>query len=249
MSLKIRILLSKFKVYPPMCQFIFYLHSMLYLVPTPIGNLKDATPRSLEILREVDLILAEDTRNTGKLLKFLDVDNKMKSYHAHNEHQQTDYVIELLESGQNIALVTDAGTPAISDPGYLLVKACHENNIQVSCLPGATAFVPVLAASGIPSDRFYFEGFLPQKKGRQTRWKILENIDVTFILYESPYRIIKCVEEIIQYCGADRTVCIGREISKLHEEIIRGTADNILSLLKEKPSIKGEFVVIVGGKP
>lgn len=220
---------------------------MLYLVPTPIGNLKDATPRSIEVLNNVDLILAEDTRNTGKLLKLLEIDNKMKSYHAHNEHQQTDYIIELLNGGQNIALVTDAGTPAISDPGYLLVKACHENNIPVSCLPGATAFVPALAASGIPSDKFYFEGFLPQKKGRQTRWQFLSNLEVTFILYESPYRIIKCIREIIEYCGEERVVSIAREISKLHEEIINGTAKEVLNALEAKPSIKGEFVVIVSG--
>lgn len=220
---------------------------MLYLVPTPIGNLKDATPRSIEVLNEVDLILAEDTRNTGKLLKLLQIENKMKSYHAHNEHQQTSYIISLLSEGQNIALVTDAGTPAISDPGYLLVNECHNNKIPVSCLPGPTAFVPALAASGIPSDKFFFEGFLPQKKGRQTRWKFLSELEYTFILYESPYRIIKCIEEIVAHCGPERIICVAREISKLHEEITQGSAEELLQIYQNKPSIKGEFVVIVSG--
>lgn len=220
---------------------------MLYLVPTPIGNLKDASPRSIEILNDVDLILAEDTRNTGKLLKLLHIENKLKSYHAHNEHQQTSYIISLLQEGQNIALVTDAGTPAISDPGYLLVNECHLNSIPVSCLPGPTAFVPALAASGIPSDKFFFEGFLPQKKGRQTRWKFLAELEYTFILYESPYRIIKCIEEIITHCGHERKICVAREISKMHEEIIQASAGELLEVYQNKPSIKGEFVIIVAG--
>jgi 16S rRNA (cytidine1402-2'-O)-methyltransferase len=221
---------------------------MLYLVPTPIGNLSDASPRSIEVLSSVSLILAEDTRNTGKLLKLLNIDNKMKAFHAHNEHQQVDYILGLLESGQELALVSDAGTPGISDPGYLLVAACHQKNIAVTCLPGPTAFVPALAASGIPSDKFFFEGFLPQKKGRQTRWNFLLSLEYTFILYESPYRVLKCLKEIKEHCGADRMVCVSREISKLHEEIIQDTAENLLSNFENRPSIKGEFVIIVEGK-
>lgn len=221
---------------------------MLYLVPTPIGNLGDASPRSIEVLSNVSLILAEDTRNTGKLLKLLAIENRMKAFHAHNEHSQVDYIIGLLTAGEDLAMVTDAGTPGISDPGYLLVQACHKKGIQVSCLPGPTAFVPALAASGLPSDKFFFEGFLPQKKGRQTRWKYLAGLECTFILYESPYRIIKCLKEIKQFCGDGRKVCIAREISKLHEEILQGRADEILEHLEERASIKGEFVVIVGGK-
>lgn len=221
---------------------------MLYLVPTPIGNLSDASPRSVEILSSVSLILAEDTRNTGKLLKLLEVENKMKAFHAHNEHSQVDYIVGLLSSGQDIALVSDAGTPGISDPGYLLVNACHENEISVTCLPGPTAFVPALAASGLPSDKFFFEGFLPQKKGRQTRWKFLSQLEYTFVLYESPYRVIKCLKEIVMHCGEDRKVCIAREISKLHEEILQLKAGDLLIDLENRSSIKGEFVIIVSGK-
>ena len=221
---------------------------MLYLVPTPIGNLSDASPRSVEMLSSVSLILAEDTRNTGKLLKLLEIENRMKAYHAHNEHSQVEYIVGLLSGGQDIALVTDAGTPGISDPGYLLVNACHEKGVKVSCLPGPTAFVPALAASGLPSDKFFFEGFLPQKKGRQTRWKYLSSVEYTFVLYESPYRVIKCLKEIVEHCGEDRKVCMAREISKLHEEIIQAPAAELLSELENRASIKGEFVIIVAGK-
>ena len=222
---------------------------MLYLVPTPIGNLKDASPRSIEILQEVDLILAEDTRNTGKLLKLLGIENKMMAFHAHNEHHKVDAVISMLSSESDIAMVTDAGTPAISDPGYLLVKKCHEQSIKISCLPGPTAFVPALAASGIPSDKFFFEGFLPQKKGRKTRWEYLKDLDHTFIIYESPYRVIKCLNEIMEHCGNNRILCVAREISKLHEEIINGNAEDVLEIFQNKASIRGEFVIIVSGKP
>ena len=220
---------------------------MLYLVPTPIGNLSDVSPRVKETLANVSLILAEDTRNTGKLLKLLEIENRMKAFHAHNEHNQVDYIITLLQSGDDIALVSDAGTPGISDPGYLLVNACHGNDIKVSCLPGPTAFVPALAASGIPSDRFFFEGFLPQKKGRRTRMQFLSTLEYTFILYESPYRVIKCLKDIIEHCGPDRRVCIAREISKLHEEIVQGTATQLLDNFEDRQSIKGEFVIIVAG--
>ena len=221
---------------------------MLFLVPTPIGNLKDASPRSIEILSSVDLILAEDTRNTGKLLKLLGIENKMKSFHAHNEHHQVDSIISMLSNEIEIAMVTDAGTPGISDPGYLLVNACHKNDIKVTCLPGPTAFIPALAASGLPSDKFFFEGFLPQKKGRKTRFLYLSKLEYTFILYESPYRLIKCLKEIVEYCGKERSVCIAREISKLHEEIILGSAEELLNNFSARPSIKGEIVIIAGGK-
>lgn len=221
---------------------------MLYLVPTPIGNLGDISARSLEVLREVDIVLAEDTRNTGKLLKLLEIDNKMRAFHAHNEHHQLQNVIDQLSSGVNMALVTDAGTPGISDPGYLLVNACHEAHIKVTCLPGPTAFVPALAASGIPSDKFFFEGFLPQKKGRQTRWKELSELAYTFILYESPYRVVKCLFEISEHCGPERRVCVARELSKLHEEIITDSAMNLHKEFEGRASIKGEFVIIVAGK-
>ena len=220
---------------------------MLYLVPTPIGNLSDVSPRVKETLTTVSLILAEDTRNTGKLLKLLEIENRMKAFHAHNEHNQVDYIITLLQSGDDIALVSDAGTPGISDPGYLLVNAYHRNGVKVSCLPGPTAFVPALAASGIPSDRFFFEGFLPQKKGRRTRMQFLSTLEYTFILYESPYRVIKCIKDIIEHCGPERRVCIAREISKLHEEILQGTAAELLDNFENRQSIKGEFVIIVGG--
>ncbi len=221
---------------------------MLFLVPTPIGNLKDISSRSTEVLSTVSLILAEDTRNTGKLLKLLGIEGKMKAFHMHNEHKQVGQIIQMLSAGENIAMVTDAGTPGISDPGYLLVKEAHLNDIQVSCLPGPTAFVPALAASGLPSDKFFFEGFLPQKKGRKTRWEYLSELEHTFILYESPYRLIKCLKEIITYCGADREVCIAREISKIHEEIILKRAEEMLLEYENRGSIKGEIVVIVGGR-
>ena len=219
---------------------------MLYLVPTPIGNLGDMSPRAIEILKSVDLILAEDTRNTGKLLQLLHIENRMKAFHAHNEHNQLDYIIQLLHEGQEIAMVTDAGTPGISDPGFLLVRACHENEIKVSCLPGPTAFVPALAASGIPSEKFFFEGFLPQKKGRKTRWDKLSEIEVTIVLYESPYRIVKCLKEINTYKGSEIQICVAREISKLHEEIVKGKAQDVLKEFESRKSIKGEFVIIIG---
>lgn len=218
---------------------------MLYLVPTPIGNLKDITYRSIEVLQSSDLILAEDTRQAAKLLAHYDIKTPMRSFHAHNEHRSVDHVIELLKEEQSISLISDAGSPGISDPGFLISRACMEAGIQVIALPGATAFVPALTASGLPSNRFHFEGFLPHKKGRQTRWKYLATLDHTFILYESPYRIIKCVEEILKYCGEDRQVCIAREISKMYEEVLTLPANDLLDNLKSRTSIKGEFVVVV----
>jgi len=216
----------------------------LYLVPTPIGNLGDMTPRAIEILKSVDRILAEDTRNTGRLLKHFDISTPMSAYHAHNEHKVTEGIINYIQAGTTYALVTDAGTPAISDPGYLLVKACHAVDIKVSCLPGANAILPALAVSGIPCDKFYFEGFLPHKKGRQTRWKFLATLDMTISLYESPHRIIKCLREMIEFLGPDTEVAVIKEISKIYENVYRGTAANVLTQLENLPSIKGEFVVV-----
>ncbi|MEE9371844.1 MAG: 16S rRNA (cytidine(1402)-2'-O)-methyltransferase [Saprospiraceae bacterium] len=214
-------------------------------MPTPIGNLKDITLRSLEVLGDVDLILAEDTRQSGKLLNHYNISTPMRSFHTHNEHGITDQIILQLKSGIDMALITDAGTPGISDPGFLLVRACKEKDINVTCLPGATAFVPVLAASGLPCDKFYFEGFLPNKKGRKTRWEFLSNLDTTVVIYESPYRVLKALEEIIVHYGSERKVSVGREISKMYEEIITGNVGLILDNFKARTSIKGEFVIVI----
>ena len=218
---------------------------MLYLVPTPIGNLKDMTFRAIDTLNEVDLILAEDTRTSGKLLKHFDIKTPMRSFHAHNEHGITDQIITQLKTGADIALITDAGTPAISDPGFLLVRACRSANIDVACLPGATAFVPALASSGIPCDKFFFEGFLPQKKGRKTRWEYLVSLNTTVVLYESPHRINKALNEIVTHFGEERQVSVCREISKVYEEVLTGTASDLLENFKERKSVKGEFVVVI----
>ncbi len=222
---------------------------MLYLVPTPVGNLQDMTFRAIEVLKSVATILAEDTRNTGKLLKHFGIEGQMKSYHAHNEHKMIERLIDELVAGVDIALVTDAGTPAISDPGFLLVRACHEAHIPVSCLPGASAILPALASSGLPCDKFYFEGFLPHKKGRKTRWEYLANLETTLCIYESPYRIVKCVKEIIQYIDPIAPIAVIKEISKLYETIYRGPATDVLSTLEGLPSIKGEFVVVIDNRP
>lgn len=221
--------------------------SKLYLVPTPIGNLEDMTFRAIRILKEVDLILAEDTRNSGKLLKHFEIATPMQSHHMHNEHKTVETIIRRLQAGETIALISDAGTPAISDPGFLLTRACVENNIEVECLPGATAFVPALVNSGLPNDKFIFEGFLPDKKGRQTRYLALAEETRTMILYVSPHKLVKTLAEFIQYFGADRPVSVSRELSKLHEETVRGTAEEVLKHFEAKPP-KGEIVVIVGGK-
>lgn len=219
----------------------------LYLVPTPIGNLEDMTFRSISVLKEVDLILAEDTRTSGKLLKHFDIATHMHSHHMHNEHKTVENIIKRLQAGENIALISDAGTPAISDPGFLLTRACVENNIEVECLPGATAFVPALVNSGLPNDRFVFEGFLPEKKGRQTRFLALAEETRTMIFYVSPHKLVKTLGEFVQYFGADRPVSVSRELSKLHEETIRGTAAEVLQYFENKPP-KGEIVAVVGGK-
>ena len=219
---------------------------MLYLVPTPIGNLEDITFRAINTLRSADFILAEDTRTSGVLMKHYQITTPLRSYHAFNEHKILESIIDQLKEGKNIALVTDAGTPGISDPGFLLVRACVQQGIQVSCLPGPVAFIPLLVASGLPSDKFFFEGFLPHKKGRQTRWKYLSALGHTFVLYESPHRLVKCLEEVIEYCGENRLVAVGREISKMFEEIKTGTALQIKEYYISKPP-KGEIVIAVAG--
>ncbi len=220
----------------------------LYLVPTPIGNLEDISFRAIRILKEVDLILAEDTRKTGILLKHYEIDNRVYPHHKFNEHKTVRGIVNQIQSGQNIALVSDAGTPAISDPGYLLVKYCVDNDIEVDCLPGATAFVPALVNSGLPNDRFCFEGFLPPKKGRKKKLTDLSTESRTIIFYESPYRLLKSLEDFKHYFGGEREASVSREISKIHEETVRGSLDEIIEHYSSK-TIKGEIVIIVSGKP
>jgi 16S rRNA (cytidine1402-2'-O)-methyltransferase len=219
---------------------------LLYIVPTPIGHLGDITSRALEVLRSVDLILAEDTRVTQRLLSKYEINTPLRSYHAHNEHQTTDNLVSLLAAGKNIALVSDAGTPGISDPGFMLVRACREAGAELTVLPGPTAFVPALVGSGFPCDRFFFEGFLPHKKGRQTRWKFLVTIPHTLVLYESPYRLLKCLSEITSFLGPLRNVCVVREISKVHETFHFGTAAELHTWFESHPEkVKGEMVIII----
>jgi len=219
----------------------------LFIVPTPIGNLEDMTFRAIRILKEVDLILAEDTRTSGKLLKHFEIGTHMHSHHMHNEHKTVENLISRLKVGETIALISDAGTPAISDPGFLLTRACVENKIEVECLPGATAFVPALVNSGLPNDKFVFEGFLPEKKGRQTRYLTLAEETRTMILYVSPHKLVKTLVEFMTYFGEERPICVSRELSKLHEENVRGTVREVLTHFENKPP-KGEIVVVVGGK-
>ena len=221
----------------------------LYLVPTPIGNLEDITLRAIRVLGEVDGILAEDTRNSGQLLKHLNISKPLYSHHAHNEHTGVPGVIKMLKEGKSLALISDAGTPGISDPDYLLVKACVDNGIEVESLPGATAFVPALVNSGFPTDRFVYEGFLPHKKGRQTRWKALAEEERTIVLYESPHRLVKALEQIIEFISADRPVMVGRELSKMHEQMVRGTATEVLAYFTAHPDkVRGEIVIVIAGK-
>ena len=218
----------------------------LFVVPTPIGNLEDMTYRAVKVLREVDLILAEDTCTSGFLLKHYDIKTPMHSHHKFNEHKTVQNVVERIKAGQNVALISDAGTPAISDPGFMLVRACVENEVEVECLPGATAFVPALVTSGLPNDRFCFEGFLPQKKGRQTKIHALAAETRTMIFYESPFRVVKTLTQLAEVFGADRKASVSREISKIYEETVRGT----LTELAEHFTLhnpKGEFVIIVAG--
>jgi len=219
----------------------------LYLVPTPIGNLEDMTLRAIRILKEADVILAEDTRNSGKLLQHFEIATPMQSHHMHNEHKTVKQLIARMQAGETMALISDAGTPAISDPGFLLTRACVENNIDVDCLPGATAFVPALVNSGLPNDKFVFEGFLPVKKGRQTRLKFLAEETRTMIFYESPHKLLKTLGNFVDYFGADRRMAVSRELTKLYEETTRGTATEVLRFYSEKP-VKGEIVIIVEGK-
>lgn len=219
---------------------------MLYLVPTPIGNLEDMTFRAIRVLKESDLILAEDTRTSAPMLKHFGVEKKVFAHHQHNEHKAVAEILRFLKEGQQVALISDAGTPAISDPGFLLVREAIKEGVEVQCLPGATAFVPALVNSGLPNDRFCFEGFLPVKKGRQTRLKQLAEEKRTMIFYESPHRILKTLDEFIEYFGADRPASISRELSKLYEENVRGTLAELKAHYEHNP-IKGEFVFCVGG--
>ncbi|MFN3942093.1 MAG: 16S rRNA (cytidine(1402)-2'-O)-methyltransferase [Flavobacterium sp.] len=221
--------------------------SKLYLVPTPIGNLKDMTFRAIEVLKEVDLILAEDTRNSSKLLQHFNISTPMQSHHMHNEHQQLTYWTQQIKAGKKIALISDAGTPAISDPGFLLTRACIENQIEIECLPGATALIPALVNSGLPNDRFVFEGFLPDKKGRQTRLLALQEETRTMIFYVSPHKLTKTIGDFKQYFGADRKASISRELTKMFEETLRGSLEELFAIA-EKKAWKGEIVMIVAGK-
>jgi 16S rRNA (cytidine1402-2'-O)-methyltransferase len=221
--------------------------SKLYLVPTPIGNLEDITLHAIRVLKEVDLILAEDTRTTSKLLMHYGIETRMMSHHLHNEHREVPIITERILSGEKIALVSDAGTPGISDPGFLLVRECLKADIEVECLPGPVAFVPALVISGLPCDSFYFEGFLPQKKGRQTRLKELAKMTNTLVFYESPHRLVKALEEFSIHFGAERKASVSRELTKLYEETKRGTIDEVLEYFKSKV-VKGEIVIVVEGK-
>lgn len=221
---------------------------MLYLVPTPIGNREDITQRAIRQMQEADVVLAEDTRTSRPLLLHYGIETPLRAYHAHNEHKVVDQLVEELKEGATYALITDAGTPGISDPGFLLVRACREAGVAVSCLPGPAAFVPALAASGIPCDRFHFEGFLPHKKGRQTRLKYLAELPNTFALYESPHRIVKLLGQLIEHCGPERTACVARELSKLHEEITTDSLEQLQAHYAAKGKVKGEIVVVVAGK-
>lgn len=218
----------------------------LYIVPTPIGNLEDITLRAIQTLKSVDLILAEDTRTSSFLLKHLGIDKPLKSYHQHNEHKVLEEVIQRLLSGSTMALISDAGTPGISDPGFLMVRAAIEKGIKVESLPGPTALIPALVNSGLPCNEFSFYGFLPQKKGRQSKLKQLEKEDKTFVLYESPFRLVKLLEELQSHLGPERKVCVCRELTKLYEEVQRGNLSELLQLYKNKP-VKGELVVVVEG--
>ena len=219
----------------------------LFIVPTPIGNLEDITLRAIRILKEVNLILAEDTRTTGNLLKHFSIENKLQSHHLHNEHKTVEQVVERIKNGETVALVSDAGTPSISDPGFLLVRECIKNGIEVDCLPGATAFVPALVNSGLPNDKFCFEGFLPQKKGRKTKIESLKTEEYTMIFYESPFRLVKTLKEFSEVFGSERRASVSRELSKMFEETKRGTLLELIEYFSGK-TVKGEIVIVVEGK-
>ena len=219
----------------------------LYVIPTPIGNLEDMTLRSINLLKECDLILAEDTRTSGFLLKHFGIETRMQSHHKFNEHKTTDEMVDQMKAGARVALISDAGTPAISDPGFLLVRACIQAEVDVECLPGATAFVPALVESGLPCDRFCFEGFLPQKKGRQTRLQQLAEENRTMIFYESPYRVLKTLGQLAEHLGNNREASVSREITKMYAETVRGTLEElIIHFTRQTP--RGEFVIVVAGK-
>ncbi|MBM6657027.1 16S rRNA (cytidine(1402)-2'-O)-methyltransferase [Phocaeicola fibrisolvens] len=219
----------------------------LYVVPTPVGNMEDMTFRAIRVLKEADLILAEDTRTSGILLKHYEIKNAMQSHHKFNEHQTVESIVNRIKGGQTVALISDAGTPGISDPGFLVVRECIRNGIEVQCLPGATAFVPALVSSGLPDERFCFEGFLPQKKGRMTRLNALKEETRTMIFYESPYRLVKTLTQFAEIFGAERPVSVCREISKIHEESVRGTLQEVITHFTETEP-RGEIVIILGGK-
>ncbi|OYT16029.1 MAG: 16S rRNA (cytidine(1402)-2'-O)-methyltransferase [Bacteroidetes bacterium 4572_77] len=221
--------------------------SKLFIVPTPIGNLEDMTFRAIRVLKEVHYILAEDTRTSSKLLRHYEIATPLMSHHIHNEHKTVETLVQRISAGETMALISDAGTPAISDPGFLLVRACVENHIEVDCLPGATALIPALVNSGLPNDKFHFEGFLPHKKGRHTRLLQLAEMQNTIVLYESPHRILKAVKQFGEYFGLERRISLSREISKLHEETIRGSIEELINTL-EKRTLKGEIVVVIEGK-
>jgi 16S rRNA (cytidine1402-2'-O)-methyltransferase len=225
-----------------------YSMGKLYIVPTPIGNLGDMTYRAVEVLKQVDGILAEDTRTSGHLLKHFEISKPLMAHHKFNEHKTLHSVMERLTAGQTIALISDAGTPSISDPGFLIVRECIANDIEVECLPGSTASIPALVNSGFPSDRFCFEGFLPAKKGRQKRWLELANESRTIILYESPHKLLKTLSEMNTYLGKDRKVSVSRELTKIHEETVRGTVAEQIAEWNNRPAIKGEIVIVIGGK-
>ena len=221
---------------------------MLYLVPTPIGNLSDMTYRAVNILNEVDLILAEDTRTSRKLLNHYEINTPLRSHHIHNEHGTIPRILDELKSGQTIALISDAGTPAISDPGFLLVRECIKNEITVRCLPGATAFVPAIVHSGIPCSHFHYEGFLPTKKGRQTRLIYLASLDCPFILYESPHRLVKALKQLVEFCGEERVASVSRELTKMHEEVKTASLKELIEYFDTEKKVKGEIVIVVAGK-
>ncbi len=219
----------------------------LYIVPTPIGNLDDITLRAVHVLKQVDLILAEDTRKTKILLHHFEISTPLQSYHKFNEHKMVQHFVARILAGEKLALVSDAGTPAISDPGYLIVKHCVENNVHVECLPGATALIPALVNSGLPNDKFCFEGFLPQKKGRQKRISQLADEERTMVFFESPYRLLKALNQFVDFFGAHRKASVSRELTKLHEETVRGTLEQLITYYS-KNTIKGEIVIVVEGK-
>ncbi len=221
--------------------------SKLYIIPTPIGNLEDMTHRAIRILKEVDLILAEDTRNSAKLLKHYQIETRMQSFHQYNEHKTLQGIVSRIASGEKIALISDAGTPGISDPGFILVRECVRNGLDVECLPGPTAFVPALINSGLASDRFFFEGFLPHKKGRKSRLEILAQYPYTLVFYESPFRLVKTLEQFVEYFGSDRQASVSRELTKIHEENKRGTLLELLEYFNNK-KVQGEIVIIVGNR-